>query len=115
MKRYITDKTVLVGLLLVVFTLPYVVKSAHLYHYGYRVSKCLHTDHCSHTEHPEHSEHDCTNCPVCQFAISFFTETELVHTPAIIQVIDSVILSEYKEEIHISCFTANHLRAPPIC
>lgn len=60
-----------IWLLLAVFTLPFVVKTVHIYHTE---------EHSEHTccSDKSHSHHDCNNCLICQFTLSAFTEAAAV-------------------------------------
>ena len=135
MTRFTKYRIALVWLLAIVFALPYIAKSVHIYNEACHESVCQshasgwedghahghghgsENDPADHPndEHGHYPEHDCESCLICQLAISFFTETERHDFLFAIRELSDNIYPLDQEEVHIPYFTANNLRAPPFC
>lgn len=94
-------------LLLLLFALPPVVRTVHIWQYVYVYETC-----CDHENNHNHRCHDCDNCAICQFVVFPFTDTpsnDSVGTTAT----DYFKPCIYQECI-LACIICWHmLRAPP--
>ncbi|WP_163174245.1 hypothetical protein [Bacteroides sp. 51] len=109
MKRNRIHRITLAWLLSVVFAIPYVAKTIHIYE-----SEGL-GETCSHSENHHHAPgHDCNTCFLCHFTFSTFIETEklsLDTSPTIYYHPDYIL---YQEKGYAMATSSHHLRAPPV-
>ena len=97
---------IVVAWLLFMTLMPlFVVKAVH-HHGESETAVCQSSD-------GEHSHNPCDQCPVCQFALSQFTQAEAFHAEIIVSV------SDYKSVYRVQSISwrlirSHHLRAPPV-
>ncbi|MDR1097045.1 MAG: SurA N-terminal domain-containing protein [Tannerella sp.] len=105
MERVRRHKIWVVWLLLAVFTLPFAVKAVHSYR---TAGPSGHG--CSGTSH---SHHDYSDCPVCQFTLSSFTEATVAGSGFRVLLFDFEPVLSFQpgfcQQVHLSY----GLRAPP--
>ena len=88
---------IVVAWLLFMTLMPlFVVKAVH-HHGESKTAVCQSSD-------GEHSHNPCDQCPVCQFALSPFTQAEAFHYKSVYRV----------QSISWRLIRSHHLRAPPV-
>lgn len=106
MERVKRHKVWAVWLLLAVFTLPFAVKSVHIYH------TAEHSQHnCS---DPSYEHHNCSDCPICQFALSSFTEAVVLGYDFRIILYGFVYVIPFQNNPYQQVLIPYGLRAPPV-
>jgi hypothetical protein len=88
-------------LLLVVFVLPFVIKSVHARHSDAVVAES------------GHARHDCTDCPICHFTFSYFIEAGSSEVVAVVS-FDTVEPEACEEKGFVHVCLTHFLRAPPV-
>jgi len=110
MKRYGTNKVIVVWLLSAIFMIPVISQALHAIHTECGVELC-----CSHADDKDHShpKHDCKTCPVCKFTFSHFVESNSFDSFKIVSQFHHTETVTYQERIYHSFFTTNYRRGPP--
>jgi hypothetical protein len=108
-KRQTNHRIFLAGLFAVIFSIPLITRTVHIYQNECEGEVCSHSD-----EHKHHAKHDCNTCLLCQFALSTFTEARL-STPEVVQFVFRRSEFIIRQEKGFSAVVSSHqLRAPPV-
>ena len=94
---------IIAWLLSAVFITPAIIKTVHVYQ-----NECY-----GELSHSESNQHDCSNCYICQFILSFFTEAALFVSNKTQETLTSKLYLLYQEKGFSSVVLLNYLRAPP--
>ena len=103
MDRLTKNRILVVWLFLAIFSLPFVVKTVHIYHLDEEHGCCADANH-----------HDSGTCPVCQFTLSSFTESPLFSYDFKVTVVYSKPYISFCDKIYRHDLNSYGLRAPPV-
>jgi hypothetical protein len=103
MKRSATHKCLIIWLLLIIFVLPFGIKTFHVHHFS---------DYDFGVTANGRGHHHCDDCPICHFTLSTFIQPKFTAFQPILSCC-SVVSAVYPEDISFRIILSPHLRGPP--